>query len=45
MSLLRVRRERKESGPGRSKRPPSPIRLVLLLLLVVGLIWYLGQLF
>ncbi len=42
MSLIRARRERRELG-SRVKRPPSLVRLVLLLLLVLGLIWYLGR--
>lgn len=42
MSLIRARRERREMG-ARVKRPPSLFWLVLLLLLVLGLIWYLGR--
>ncbi|CAN5374305.1 hypothetical protein BH24GEM3_BH24GEM3_17700 [soil metagenome] len=42
MSLIRARRERRELG-ARIKRPPSILRLLLLLLLVVGLIWYLSR--
>jgi hypothetical protein len=42
MSLIRGRRERREHGHGRAKRP-SIFRLVLLLVIVVGLIWYLGR--
>ncbi len=42
MSLIRARRERRELG-SRVKRPPSFYRLVLLLLFVLGLMWYLGQ--
>ncbi|HEV2131909.1 MAG TPA: hypothetical protein VGR27_12430 [Longimicrobiaceae bacterium] len=42
MSLIRTRRERLEMG-ARVKRPPSLFRLLLLLLLVLGLIWYLGR--
>jgi hypothetical protein len=43
MSLIRARRERWETGPSRRKGPPSPVRLVLLLVLVALLIWYLGR--
>jgi hypothetical protein len=42
MSLIRVRHDRRELG-ARTKRPPSPFRLILLLLLVAGLIWYLSR--
>jgi flagellar biogenesis protein FliO len=42
MSLIRVRRERRELGH-RAKRPPSLVRLLVLLLLVGALIWYLGR--
>ncbi len=42
MSLIRARRERRELG-SRAKRPPPVFRLVLLLLFVLGLIWYLSQ--
>lgn len=42
MSLIRARRERREAGFGR-KRPPPLWKLVATLLLVAGLIWYLGQ--
>lgn len=43
MSLIRVRRERRELGY-RIKRPPSLPKLIFLLVLVLGLIWYLGRL-
>lgn len=43
MSLIRMRRDRWAEGPVPRKRPPSPVRLLLLLLLVAGLIWYLGR--
>jgi hypothetical protein len=43
MSLIRMRRDRWSEGPVHPKRPPSPLRLVLLLVLVMGLIWYLGR--
>ncbi|HET7274299.1 MAG TPA: hypothetical protein VFI91_03935 [Longimicrobiaceae bacterium] len=39
---MNVRRDRRELG-ARSKRPPSPLRLILLLVLVAGVIWYLSQ--
>ena len=42
MSLIRVRRERRKQG-ARVKRPPSLVKLILMLALVVGLIWYLGR--
>jgi hypothetical protein len=42
MSLIRTRRDRRALGSG-AKKPPSAFRLVLLLLLVLGLIWYLGR--
>lgn len=42
MSLIRVRRERRELGH-RVKRPPSLVKLLALLALVAGLIWYLGR--
>ncbi len=42
MSLIRARRERRELG-ARVKRPPSLFRLLLLLVVVLGLIWYLGH--
>jgi flagellar biogenesis protein FliO len=42
MSLIRARRERRELGH-RVKRPPSLIKLTVLLLLVGALIWYLGR--
>lgn len=42
MSLIRVRRDRRERGSG-AKRPPSLFRLALLLILVAGLIWYLSR--
>ena len=43
MSLLRIRRERKERGYGAQKGMPSA-RLVILLVLVLTLMWYLGRL-
>jgi hypothetical protein len=42
MSLIRARRERRELGH-RIKRPPSLIKLFAMLLIVAGLIWYLGR--
>jgi hypothetical protein len=42
MSLMRIRRDRKELGM-RTRRPPSLLRLLLFLALVLGLIWYLGR--
>jgi hypothetical protein len=42
MSLIRTRRERRAQA-GTKHRPPSPVRLVLLLILVAGLIWYLSR--
>jgi len=38
-----MRRERWADGPVRRKPPPAPFRLLLLLALVAGLIWYLGR--
>jgi hypothetical protein len=43
MSLIRMRRDRWAEGPVRRKPPPSPLRLVVLLVLVAALIWYLGR--
>jgi hypothetical protein len=43
MSLIRTRRDRLKEGPVGRRPPPSPFRLVLLLVLVAGLIWYLGR--
>ena len=43
MSLIRTRRERRQQG-ARVKRPMSAVKLVGLLLLVIGLIWWLGRL-
>lgn len=42
MSLIRARRERRELGH-RTKRPPPLWKMILTLLLVLGLIWYLGR--
>lgn len=42
MSLLHIRRERRALGV-RTKRPPSPLRLIVLLVLVAAAIWYLGR--
>jgi hypothetical protein len=42
MSLINVRRERRKAGMG-VKRPPSLFKLILLLVIVGGLIWYLGR--
>lgn len=44
MSLIRVRRDRKEMSGGGPKRPFSLSRLLFLLALVAGLIWWLGRL-
>jgi hypothetical protein len=44
MSLIRVRRRRKNSWID-YKRSTSPVRLVLLLGLVLGIIWYLSSRF
>lgn len=44
MSLINVRRERRKQG-ARVKRPPSLIKLLVMLALVLGLIWYLGRVF
>jgi hypothetical protein len=44
MSLIRIRRERREMA-GSGARKPLPIsRLLLLLLVVAGLIWWMTQL-
>jgi len=42
MSLIRVRRERRELGYGARKGMPS-LRLIVLLALVLALMWYLGR--
>lgn len=42
MSLLDVRRERRELGH-RYKRPPTLARLLAYLLMVAGAIWWLSQ--
>jgi hypothetical protein len=42
MSIIRARRDRRDYGHGRVKRP-SPFRLTLLLIVVALLIWYLGR--
>jgi hypothetical protein len=42
MSLINVRRERRRAGMG-AKRPPSLFKLIILLVIVAGLIWYLGR--
>jgi hypothetical protein len=44
MSLIRVRRERREHGI-RAKPPMSPLRLLLLLAMVAGIIWWLSRLY
>lgn len=44
MSLINVRRERKKGGSGVT-RPPSLFKLVILMIIVGGLIWYLGRSF
>ena len=44
MSLLQIRRERKEVGGGPT-RPPRLWKLVATLAVVLYLIWYLGQRF
>lgn len=43
MSLIRIRRERRELGVDARKGMPSG-RLILLLALVLALMWYLGRL-
>jgi hypothetical protein len=43
MSLIRARRERRELGGSGPKRPLPLGRLLLLLLLVLGLIWWLDR--
>ena len=42
MSLIRVRRERRELGYG-ARMGTSPGRLLVLLALVIALMWYLGR--
>lgn len=42
MSLLDVRKERKRVG-ARTRRPPSLLRLIVLLAMVLGIIWWLGR--
>lgn len=44
MSLIRVRRNRKKTWIDH-KKGTSPTKLVLLLVLVVGVIWYLSAAF
>ena len=44
MSLIRVRRSRKKHWID-SKKGPSPSRLIVLAVLVIGVIWYLGYRF
>jgi hypothetical protein len=44
MSLIRQRRERRTYG-ARVKRPMSPLKLIALLVLVGGLIWWLSNLY
>lgn len=44
MSLIRVRRKRKKEWID-TKKPGGPGRLILLLILVLGIIWYLGSRF
>ena len=39
---MRIRRDRRELG-ARTRRPPSLVRLIFLLLMVLGLIWFLSQ--
>ena len=42
MSLIRVRHSRRDAGSGKA-RPPRTGRLILILILVAGAIWYLGK--
>jgi hypothetical protein len=44
MSLIRQRRERRQYG-AKVKKPMSPLRLTVLLLMVIGLIWWLSKLY
>ena len=44
MSLLRVRRERREWGSGRPKGPPPLWKLLATLALVIIAFWYLSRL-
>jgi hypothetical protein len=43
MSLIRVRRERKEDAGNNPAQPPKMWKLVVTLAIVLYLIWYLGQ--
>lgn len=43
MSLIRIRRERRDLGYGAQRGMPW-VRLVVLLVLVLVLMWYLGRL-
>jgi len=43
MSLIRVRRERKEDAGQNPSRPPQMWKLVISLAVVLYLIWYLAQ--
>jgi hypothetical protein len=43
MSLIRVRRERRQEGFGGPKRPPRLYKLLIALVLVILLAWYLSR--
>jgi hypothetical protein len=43
MSLINIRRERKELAGNTPARPPSMWKLLLMLAVVLYLIWFLGQ--
>jgi hypothetical protein len=42
MSLIRARRERREFGVGKARKPPPIRSLILLLLMILSFIWWLG---
>lgn len=44
MSLIRVRRERREYG-AKLRKGMSPLRLLALLVVVLGVIWWLSRLY
>ncbi len=42
MSLIRQRHERRQYG-ARVKKPMSPLKLIVLLVVVIGVIWWLNN--
>lgn len=45
MSLIGIRRDRKQQGGGAPSKPPALWKMLATLALVLYLIWYLGQRF